>query len=363
MYASHEDSLLYSFYSFCLSKEYESAIEWHGLSDNVIWYRSLKKSNINFAKEVFDFIIQQKDCYVLTFDVKSFFDTLEHERIKKSICNILWEAKLTEDVYNIFKSITKYHYVDLYTALNKLKIKHPSKLNRLCTREIFKKDIKEHVKVNEDSIGIPQWTPISALISNIYMLDFDCKISKFALEVWALYRRYADDIIVILPDLNDTCFQQFQDLIQTEIEKIGLKISVNKTDFFKVMTSWDKKIIENIWWKRQTIDYLGFSYNGKRIHIRPSSMYRYNRKAFLGAKHEILKNLKLAKKLFYSRFSKYTYFDNKNHKKNFPSYLRNAIKIMWEEDESNSLLKRQLRRTNKTLGKLYTRALKDLEKK
>jgi hypothetical protein len=55
-----------------------------------------------------------------------------------------------------------------------------------------------------NSVGIPQGSPISATLANIYMLEFDQEIFDGASSIGGFYQRYSDDLIII-------CEQRFED--------------------------------------------------------------------------------------------------------------------------------------------------------
>ena len=57
---------------------------------------------------------------------------------------------------------------------------------------------------NPNSYGIPQGSPISALLANVYMLDIDKKIYEIVTGHNGMYMRYSDDFIIILPDIEKT---------------------------------------------------------------------------------------------------------------------------------------------------------------
>lgn len=52
---------------------------------------------------------------------------------------------------------------------------------------------------NPNSYGIPQGSPISALLANVYMLDVDKKVYEIVAAQNGMYMRYSDDFIIILP--------------------------------------------------------------------------------------------------------------------------------------------------------------------
>lgn len=69
------------------------------------------------------------------------------------------------------------------------------------------------------SHGIPQGIGISTLLSNIYMLPFDREISAFVNQHGGLYRRYCDDIMIIIPhdsELKDETISLLKERFHSE---------------------------------------------------------------------------------------------------------------------------------------------------
>ena len=85
-YASHLDSLIYSYYADNLSKKYEDKIKEFGLDEVVLAYRSIpidkkitdgpNKCNIDFANDAFNAIRNFPDdnFVAIALDIKSFFE-------------------------------------------------------------------------------------------------------------------------------------------------------------------------------------------------------------------------------------------------------------------------------------------------
>lgn len=94
LYAGHLDSHIYAWYAQELNNYYERYIQEHPLQECVIAYRSLGKSNIDFAKEVFKQIEQKQECTALAFDLSSFFDHIDHKKLKSAWCEVLDEERL-----------------------------------------------------------------------------------------------------------------------------------------------------------------------------------------------------------------------------------------------------------------------------
>jgi hypothetical protein len=80
-YASHKDALVYSWYGWMLADLYEQYLAAKDFAESVLAYRYIPrkdgsgrgKSNIHFAKDVFDAIKEMGECTVFPFVVKKFF--------------------------------------------------------------------------------------------------------------------------------------------------------------------------------------------------------------------------------------------------------------------------------------------------
>lgn len=136
-YASHLDGHIYGFYaSQILLPKYEKIVQENDLDKEILAYRTIpeefkgdstfhRSSNITMAKEVFEQIIKRKNnCIALAYDLKSFYDTIDHKKLKEAWCRVLGEDKLPDDHYNIYKSLTRYCYVDLKKFVSILIIKN-----------------------------------------------------------------------------------------------------------------------------------------------------------------------------------------------------------------------------------------------
>ena len=127
-YASHSDGHIYAYYAREeLLPRYESLIKKHNLEKEILAYRTIpdeykndekfyRRSNVTMAKEIFSQIISRGcNCVALAYDLESYYDTIDHKHLKKAWCKVLGVDKLPPDHYNIYKSLTKYCYVDLKT--------------------------------------------------------------------------------------------------------------------------------------------------------------------------------------------------------------------------------------------------------
>jgi len=310
-YATHIDALIYAYYSDeILKKVYEEKLKTlPNLSNSIIAYRRIEdektktgKNNIHFAKEVFDFIKNQESCVALAFDIKSFFTSLNHRHLKKSWCRLLGAQALPTDHYNIYKSITRFSYIKRDDFRVKNKSFDEGKLAKNREKGIhafFESPLELRKEINEGRIsiyknqfhdeegnlcGIPQGLAISAMLANIYLLDFDKSVCKEVSKKGGLYRRYSDDIAIICQQRDR---EEITGLVSAELKKYKLKISKAKTEICEF--SRNKKgvlqtvVIKNI--KNSIIrkkglafSYLGFEFNGKSILIKSKNLSKFYRR-------------------------------------------------------------------------------------
>jgi RNA-directed DNA polymerase len=328
MYASHIDSHIYSWYTHLLNKRYEERIKETDLNFSVLAYRALGKSNIDFAKDVFDEVEKREHCIVLTFDISKFFDCIDHKNLKLSWCRLLDldNSKLPKDHYKVYKSITKYSYINMSDVCQELKIKDFRELQsrrRICSPQEFRSKLKSSVKININEQGIPQGSPISALLSNIFLWEFDIKMSNHALETGGIYRRYCDDILWIChPEKSDETMHK----VHQEIQNSGSNLTINKEKSEK-----SEFIRENglLYYHPETqpLQYLGFIFDGQKRVIRSQTVSRYYRRM----KRAIYFTKKAAKEsdrgeIIYRRslYERFTHLG----KRNFIKYAYRASKIM-----------------------------------
>lgn len=276
-YSSHKDRLIFSYYSFLLNSKYNDFVEKEGINENIIAYRTnLKKCNIDFAKKAFDFIKKTEKATVMVGDFTSFFDNLDHRHLKNMLCKVLNCEKLDEDWYSIYKNITKYSCCTLENILelkkmekNREGILSLNKQEEIFTNEEFreyKKSKKLKVEKNSEEKGIPQGSAISAVLSNVYMVDYDKRLNSYATEKKGLYLRYSDDFIVIIPDVSDTT-DYIEEINKIISSFIGVELQKEKTQIFNFE---NRSFGEN-----KKLDYLGFTFDGKKVSIRDKTVTKY----------------------------------------------------------------------------------------
>ncbi len=330
-YASHFDAIIYSWYSFYLSFYYENLIKNKTVNQSIIAYRSIdKKSNIDFAKEVFDFVKQKGDCLTISLDIKGFYDNIDHQLLKQQWSSLLLKNILPDDHYKVFRSVTKFSLVDLETLkkdiLNVGDYKFKLFLG-IDILEILRKS-KKIIK-NPNKYGIPQGTPISCVLSNLYMYDFDLSVESKVKNINGLYRRYSDDIIIVCDKRYE---EEMMSFVGAEIEKIKLSIQDNKTEirYFSLennilkCTNKDNNISK--------LQYLGLEFDGQKNYLRHKGYAKFERNMIYAIDKEnkisTKYNKPFAKRKIYKRFS---YFG----KTTFLTYAQKAGDIL----KSHSIIK------------------------
>lgn len=381
-YPNHLDSHIYSYYTQkILEPLYEGQLKVDPkLDDAVLAYRRIPladksrcKCNIDFANEVFDQIKQTKgEVAVLALDISKFFDSLDHKKLKQAWTKLFGRKDLEKDHYNIFKNLTNFSYVEMKSMLSEFGYKHPNELiqkevtyfvkngfefrERIKEKGYLKKNPFRRVEKDESKtiIGIPQGTPISAFLANLYLLEFDKKVLSILNDCSGIYKRYSDDILVICPKDN---YEQIETFLYKLIEEFNLIIQASKTQrsFFI-----DGKLAKN----EKPVIYLGFQFDGHRKLLKSASLSKFYRKmktnvkyrayrAFLG-KQKVEKGIAvdatLHRKKLYTQFSFLGAAKTSLKKRNYFSYANFATRIMDSPE------------INKQLSKAWTVLHKEIER-
>ena len=143
------------------------------------------------------------------------------------LCNLLEVEKLPQDYFAVFKNITRFASWDWKLlveqsghSLTERGIR--TKLNKqdtMLSKAQFQQ-CKASIEKNNSSRGIPQGSPISAVLSNIYMLEFDKEISDYVLQHSGVYMRYSDDFLIVLPYENEQKIREHENLVSSQVDKI-----------------------------------------------------------------------------------------------------------------------------------------------
>lgn len=349
-YCSHLDRCVYQRYAFLLNYQYNIWACENNIDDVAIAYRDkLGKNNIDFAKDAFDAIRSFPQCFILVGDFTNFFDNLEHQYLKKMMCEVLGVERLPQDYFSVFKNITRFSswdWKDIVKAAGEniaergVRKKINSK-ETLLTKEQFQKN-KKDIKKNISGVGVPQGAPISAVLSNIYMIKFDKDIKRYVICKGGIYMRYSDDFIIVLPYERDAEIADFTSYIFSYVESMKGLIDLQK-EKTSCYTYKDEVIYEGD--QPSSINYLGFLFDGKSIRIRPRAItkyyYRMRRKAHTIGRSNWTssKGRRISAKELYSIYSR------NDEKQTFIDYARKAKGILKLNDqEANALIKHHKRK-------------------
>lgn len=404
-FASHLDAMVFSKYSSILGIAYERYLEQKPFSDSIVAYRKIpvvtgekpNKCNIHFAESVFEYIKNNKDkkLSVIVADITSFFDNLNHRILKQKWAEILGVKSLPDDHYNVYKALTRIRLVEEEQLFKELKqlvyvekgvpnnnkekeiIQKKVKSRRYfkkqnvvyyCEKEVFLKNHLNLIISKSSNKGIPQGTPISATLANIYMLDFDAIVYNRVKECGGYYQRYSDDLIIV-------CEQQYEDELLSVIkstvdgEKCKLEISPEKTKLYRFEVTKDKfmgclvDMKTKVAYTNRSLEYLGFYFDGQRVLIKSSGLSKYYR-SMKGAFNRSVSFARYAKNknqgIFKGRlFKRFTYRGAKPHfvyrqsesnpqkykktkkrdRGNYLTYVYKADKVMQTINQNNEIKK------------------------
>lgn len=365
-YAAHMDSYIYQLYAHKLNCSYNSYVKKNGINKCAIAYRdNLRKSNIEFAKEVLTFAREKKDAYIIVGDFTHFFDELQHSYLKKMMCRVIKTEWLPEDYYAVFKNITKYSMVELKDLLafnNNITYKELNNKDIVMTPDEFRTFKESHLKSNKkNDFGIPQGSPISSILSNIYMIEFDKILNEFATSNCGLYRRYSDDFIIVIPMDKGIELDKLWSFVKTTADSIPrLILQPDKTQVFslsnKTLTNNNHLLFEDAQKGKNILEYLGFAFNGKDITVRDKTIskyyYRVYRKIDGIRKYESKLNKHIPRYKLYKRYSHLGSHKHGAKSGNFISYINRCEQVFGKTEKVNQIKKRHWKKIHKRINSI-----------
>lgn len=373
---SHKDSLIIGYYSYYITKIYEEYIKNNDFDNVVLAYRSdLGHCNIQFAKEVFGIIKNKKNCSAMALDIKGYFDHIDHSLLLQKWKQVMG-GRLDEDQFRLYKILTEYSYINCKSILKKYK--GPRKRNEKLpialmdiipgsnVNEKFKKLKRDGLIITNDQenektnrkCGIPQGSPISALLSNIFLIDFDAELKRKSELEDFIYRRYCDDILIVCDTDKATGLMDW--IVKKISDEYFLTIQPDKVDLIDFhkntkgqirgfrrphrnkqivgskpkVTIKDKPAVTNAGNEQKfykPLQYLGFEYNGKEILIRSSSVSRFFWKLNYRLQRTVVMSYSpntKSNQIFMSQiYERYTHIGTRN----FLTYSYKAAKNLYEE--------------------------------
>jgi len=303
-----------------LAEAYEAELARLGLSDCVLAYRRIPtksgdggKCNIHFAQDAILKVRDLGDCCVLALDISSYFESLDHAKLLALWCRMLGVNRLPDDHFRVFEAITQYAVVDkqqVYERLGHYGEKRRTKTGKpidgyitpfrniprqLCHGSEFREKIvggngqKSLIKKNFKPYGIPQGAPISDLLANLYLIDFDQTVNRLVTDVGGAYFRYSDDILIAVP--GDTAegmnwLTEVQRIIRGHGEKLVIKPEKSAVYVFNRVGADQQFRRVHGTQGANGLEYLGFRYDGRRVYLRDSTLSGLWRKITFAARRD-----------------------------------------------------------------------------
>lgn len=155
-----------------------------------------------------------KNDFVLTMDLKSYSDYIDHDILKEK----LFEIGVDNEFYQLLIPFIKV---------------------KLC----------QNGDMVDNTTGIPQGTPLTALFANLYLNEVDKRVGPTV----DFYRRVGDDLIVC--DKNEVKVREVYEILKAMVGELKLKISDKKTHILP---------------PNQTFDFLGYTFSNGKISLDAS---------------------------------------------------------------------------------------------
>lgn len=313
-YAARSDAGIFIYYRHLLSDRYEQRLTSLGIADVPTAYRNIRsdagrtagKCNIDFARDAFNEVRRHEKCVVATLDISSYFDCIDHARLRRVWAELLGSDNLPPDHYRVFKAITAYTSVqcdELYQRLDYMVPETtpqgiqrmrftmaPNELpKKLCSNADFRRKVagdsgefSRLISEPNNEYGIPQGAPLSDLLANAYLLEFDQAMASYVSHRGGRVWRYSDDIIIVLPGGKDEGKAAI-DFAISEISRQGrqLRIKPEKTALGQYQQMPDGGL-QYKWLDgnqgKNGLEYLGFRFDGKRVFLRDTTLSNFQRK-------------------------------------------------------------------------------------
>jgi hypothetical protein len=137
------------------------------------------------------------------------------------------------------------------------------------------------IEKNEAPFGIPQGAPISDLLANLYLMDFDQRLATYVRARGGNYYRYSDDILILVPG-GEPEGNAAAVFAEEQLKNCGPQVLLSKkktaiVEFIETASGLlsTKRVDRPT--ARGGLEYLGFRFDGRRVYIRESTMSKFHR--------------------------------------------------------------------------------------
>ena len=191
------------------------------------------------VREVIEMVQYRKTNYIVEADIRSFFDTLNHEWLMKFLSHDIADRKFLEII-----------------------------------RKFLKAGVMDSGEYLESEWGSPQGNGASPILANVYLhyvLDnWFAVVAKRTSRGQCYLIRYCDDFVVCFQYGDEA--QIFLEKLQERFAKFGLELAMEKTKVLEFGRFARKNRERRGVGKPETFDFLGFTfycgYNGKKEFFR-----------------------------------------------------------------------------------------------
>jgi hypothetical protein len=277
------DSHVFAKYSHDLLAQYTA-----GSTDQVLQastaYRktSPPKSNIDHALEAFTFLREHPGHTAIALDISGFFDNLDHRILKRAWAGLIGHPSLPPDHYAVFKAATRFSAISRERLREILGRDVPRRISReasvICSAAEFREVVAPEVRLaHQPNIrGIPQGLPISGMLANVYMIDFDQRVSDAITRMGGIFRRYSDDILAIVPHSDASGAEDF---IEARLREIRLSSNPSKTNRARYLGGG--RLVDAAVDQPEcttSLQYLGLEWDGSQVRLRNTTMSRFTKR-------------------------------------------------------------------------------------
>lgn len=198
-----------------------------------------------------------------------------------------------------------HHFFD---NVNKQRMYHVLFENNVFSRD--EEILLKNILFDRDIQGLPQGNPISSVLTEIYLNDFDSFIELNFTQV--LYERFVDDFILIFPEIKE-CRNTLNN-IESKLHELGLELSLPKTS----IVVFDPYKID---YAKDQFDFLGYNFATKRQMVPRRDLNNKNIKKYLTVD---ISDSKFKK--YKSKINKY-FFDYRKSSKSISDFWKLRIKL------------------------------------
>ena len=191
------------------------------------------------------------------------------------------------------------------------------------------------------------------------MIEFDSRISLFLEKMNGKYVRYSDDFIIIVPHLEKEVLKKTYDKLLDEVKNAKLMLQSDKTQLFSYENQTIlplQNVLNGIETKSKKLNYLGFSFDGKKVSLRDKTISKYYNKVYRKIKTIVKHNFvskygnPISCNNLYTLYSKNGAIPNSENKwGNFITYVNKCEKIFGKDENVNLIKRRHMQKIRKRL--------------